>query len=33
VRLADVGLDLTQEFSDQPAGSVAPGRPATAQAN
>jgi len=33
VRLADVGLDLTQEFSDQPAGSMAPGRPATAQAN
>src|SRR6476660_1297545 len=33
VRLADVGLDLTQEFSDQPACSVAPGRPATAQAN
>src|SRR5882724_7752542 len=33
VRLADVGLDLTQEFSDQPAGSTAPGRPATAQAN
>src|SRR6476660_10223879 len=33
VRLADVGLDLTQEFSDQPAGSLPPRRPATAEAN
>jgi uncharacterized SAM-binding protein YcdF (DUF218 family) len=32
VRLADVGLDLTPELADRPAGSAAP-RPATAQAN
>src|SRR5258705_1990035 len=33
VRLADVGLGLAQEFSDQPAGSLPPRRPATAEAN
>ena len=32
VRLADVGLDLTPELADRPAGSPAPS-PATAQAN
>src|SRR5580700_8921993 len=32
VRLADAGLDLLPEFTDQPTGSL-PGRPATAQAN
>jgi hypothetical protein len=31
VRLADAGLDLTPELSDQPTGSLR--RPATAQAN
>src|SRR3977135_1329865 len=29
VRLADLGLDLTPEFSDQPTGSLPPRRPAT----
>jgi hypothetical protein len=33
VRLADVGIDLLPEFSDQQTGSLAPHRPATAQAN
>jgi uncharacterized SAM-binding protein YcdF (DUF218 family) len=33
VRLADVGLDLTPEAAEQPAGSLAPPKPATAQAN
>src|SRR6202051_3471869 len=33
VRLADVGLDLTPELADQPSGSLALPRPATAQAN
>ena len=33
VRLADLGLDLTPEFSDQPTGSLPPRRPATAEAN
>jgi uncharacterized SAM-binding protein YcdF (DUF218 family) len=33
VRLADIGLDLTSEFAEQPAGSLPPRRPATAQAN
>jgi len=33
VRLADAGLDLTPELVDLPAGSLAPRRPATAQAN
>ena len=33
VRLADAGLDLTPELVDLPAGSLAPSRPATAQAN
>src|ERR1700730_13843043 len=33
VRLDDLGIDLTFEFPDQPAGSLAPPRPATAQAN
>jgi hypothetical protein len=33
VRLADIGLDLTSEFAEQPAGSPPPRRPATAQAN
>src|SRR4051794_18402006 len=33
VRLADAGLELTPELADQPAGSLAPRRPATAQAN
>src|SRR5260370_816374 len=32
VRLADLGLDLVPEWSDQPTGSL-PQRPATAQAN
>jgi hypothetical protein len=32
VRLADIGLDLTPELADHPAGSPAPS-PATAQAN
>jgi len=33
VRLADAGLELTPELADQPSGSLAPRRPATAQAN
>jgi uncharacterized SAM-binding protein YcdF (DUF218 family) len=33
VRLADVGLDLTSEVTDLSPGSLAPRRPATAQAN
>jgi uncharacterized SAM-binding protein YcdF (DUF218 family) len=33
VRLADAGLELTPELADQPAGLLAPPRPATAQAN
>ncbi len=33
VRLADAGLDLTPESADQPSGSLAPHRPATAFAN
>src|SRR5712672_2839330 len=33
VRLADAGLDLTPEFSDQPTGSLPPRRPATDEAN
>jgi hypothetical protein len=33
VRLADFGLDLMPELADQPAGSLPPRRPATAQAN
>jgi uncharacterized SAM-binding protein YcdF (DUF218 family) len=33
VRLADLGLDLTPELSDQPTGSLPPPKPATAQAN
>src|SRR5271155_1192924 len=33
VRLADVGLDLTPEAADLSTGSLAPRRPATAQAN
>jgi uncharacterized SAM-binding protein YcdF (DUF218 family) len=33
VRLADVGLDLAPEQNEQPTGSTAPRRPATAQAN
>jgi uncharacterized SAM-binding protein YcdF (DUF218 family) len=33
VRLEDFGVDLTFDGSDQPAGALAPRRPATAQAN
>jgi uncharacterized SAM-binding protein YcdF (DUF218 family) len=33
VRLADLGLELTPDPADQPTGSLAPHRPATAQAN
>jgi Uncharacterized conserved protein len=33
VRLAEAGLDLTPELADQPSGSLAPPRLATAQAN
>jgi uncharacterized SAM-binding protein YcdF (DUF218 family) len=33
VRLADAGLDLVPEPAEQPTGSLAPRRPATAQAN
>jgi uncharacterized SAM-binding protein YcdF (DUF218 family) len=33
VRLADVGLELTPEAAEQSSGSLAPHRPATAQAN
>src|ERR1700729_4193436 len=33
VRLADAGLDLMPEAAEQPTGSLAPHRPATAQAN
>jgi uncharacterized SAM-binding protein YcdF (DUF218 family) len=33
VRLADAGLDLVSETADLPTGSLAPRRPATAQAN
>jgi uncharacterized SAM-binding protein YcdF (DUF218 family) len=33
VRLADLGIDLAPESSDQPAGLAPPRRPATAQAN
>jgi uncharacterized SAM-binding protein YcdF (DUF218 family) len=33
VRLADAGLELMPELNEQPTGSLAPRRPATAQAN
>jgi hypothetical protein len=33
LHLADLGIDLTFEFPDQPAGLQPPHRPATAQAN
>ena len=33
VRLADAGLDLIPDFAEQPTGSLAPRRPATALAN
>jgi uncharacterized SAM-binding protein YcdF (DUF218 family) len=33
VRLVKIGLELTPELTDQPTGSLAPRRPATAQAN
>jgi uncharacterized SAM-binding protein YcdF (DUF218 family) len=33
VRLADAGLELMPELAEQPTGSLAPRRPATAQAN
>jgi len=33
VHLADLGIEWTAEFADQPAGAAAPHRPATAQAN
>jgi hypothetical protein len=33
VRLADAGLDMMREVAEQPTGSLAPRRPATAQAN
>ena len=33
VRLADIGIDLVPDFADQPTGSLAPRRPATAQAH
>jgi uncharacterized SAM-binding protein YcdF (DUF218 family) len=33
VRLADIGIDFAPDFADQPSGSLAPRRPATAQAN
>jgi len=33
VRLADLGLELAPEGADQPTGSLAPRKPATAQAN
>jgi uncharacterized SAM-binding protein YcdF (DUF218 family) len=33
VRLADLGLDLAPELSDQPTGSLPPPKPTTAQAN
>ena len=33
VRLADIGIDLAPEIADQPGDSLAPRRPATAQAN
>ncbi len=33
VRLAHAGLELMPELADQPTGSLAPHRPATAQAN
>ena len=33
VRLADAGLELTPELAEQPTNSLAPRRPATAQAN
>jgi uncharacterized SAM-binding protein YcdF (DUF218 family) len=33
VRLADIGIDFGPDFAEQPAGSPAPRRPATAQAN
>jgi uncharacterized SAM-binding protein YcdF (DUF218 family) len=33
VRLAQIGLDLTPEFLEQPGGAQAPHRPATAQVN
>jgi uncharacterized SAM-binding protein YcdF (DUF218 family) len=33
VRLAEAGLDLTPEFAEQPTGSLAPHRPATAASN
>lgn len=33
VRLAQIGLDLTPEFLEQPGGAQAPRRPATAQVN
>ena len=33
VRLADAGLDMMRDVAEQPAGSIAPRRPTTAQAN
>jgi uncharacterized SAM-binding protein YcdF (DUF218 family) len=33
VRLADAGLETTREAADSPPGTIAPSRPATAQAN
>jgi hypothetical protein len=33
VRLADAGLDMMGEAAEQPMGSLAPRRPATAQSN
>jgi len=33
VRLADAGIEATREAADFPVGTIAPGRPATAQAN
>jgi uncharacterized SAM-binding protein YcdF (DUF218 family) len=33
VRLADLGIELTSDFMDQPTGSLPPPKPATAQAN
>jgi uncharacterized SAM-binding protein YcdF (DUF218 family) len=33
VRLANIGIDLAPDFAEQPTGSLAPRRPATAQAN
>ena len=33
VRLADFGIDILPDLAEQPAGSMTPRRPATAQAN